>query len=84
MKRLLNSPISIDSNTIVFDGQEIQGNTLFRPGILEFSPDLIPNNYVIIINKEKNRIIGSGLLTVGSKFIENSKTGRVAKINEKN
>jgi archaeosine synthase len=83
VKRLLDSPISIDSNIIVFDGQKIQGNTLFRPGILEFSPDLIPNSCVAIINKEKNDLIGTGVLTVGSKFIENSKTGRVVKINEK-
>jgi archaeosine synthase len=84
VNRLFHSPFSIDSNLIVFDGHKIQGNTLFRPGILEFSPDLIPNNYVIIIDKEKKGIIGTGKLIVGSRFIKNSKTGRVVEINEKN
>ena len=83
LKRMVQVPFSIDSNTIVFDGQEIQGNTLFRQGILEFSSDLIPNNYAIIIDKEKKEIIGTGMLIVGSNFIKNSKTGRVVKINEK-
>ena len=83
LKRIVQVPFSIDSNIIVFGGQEIQGNNLFRQGILEFSPDLIPNNYVIIIDEEKKEIIGTGKLIVGSNFIRNSKTGRVVEINEK-
>ncbi len=83
LKRMVQSPFSIDSNIIVFDGQEIQGNNLFRQGILDFSSDLISNNYAIIIDKEKKEIIGTGKLIVGSNFIKNSKTGRIAEINEK-
>jgi len=83
LKRMAHVPFSIDSNIIIFDGQEIQGNTLFRQGVLDFSSNLIPNNYVIIIDKEKKEIIGTGNLIVGSNFIRNSKTGRVVKISEK-
>ncbi|MHA1985944.1 MAG: DUF5591 domain-containing protein [Promethearchaeota archaeon] len=83
LKRMAQVPFSIDSNIIVFDGQEIQGNTLFRQGVLDFSSNLISNNFVIIIDKEKKEIIGTGMLIVGSNFIRNSKTGRVVKISEK-
>ncbi|MFX1315970.1 MAG: DUF5591 domain-containing protein [Promethearchaeota archaeon] len=81
--RINPDPHSIKSNFIVFNGKEISGNTLFRAGILDFSTDLIPNNYVIILDKEKKNIIGIGKLLVGSNFIKNSKTGRIAKIYEK-
>jgi archaeosine synthase len=83
LKKMVQSPFSMDSNIIVFNGQNIQGSNLFRQGILEFSSDLISNNYAIIIDKEKKEIIGTGLLTVGSNFIRNSKTGRVVEISEK-
>ena len=83
LESMVQLPSYIDSNIIIFDGQNIQGSNLFRQGILEFSSDLISNNYVIIINKEKTEIIGTGMLIVGSNFIRNSKTGRVVKIIEK-
>ncbi|MHA2088097.1 MAG: DUF5591 domain-containing protein [Promethearchaeota archaeon] len=83
LKRMIQSPYTIDSNIIVFDGNNIRGNHLFRQGILEFSPDLISNNCVIIVDKEKKEIIGTGTLTMGSSFIQNSKTGRVVEIREK-
>ena len=44
--------------------------------------DLIPDNYVIVLDKNKNNIIALGELLVGSNFIKNSKIGRVAKIYE--
>ncbi|MFX1312892.1 MAG: DUF5591 domain-containing protein [Promethearchaeota archaeon] len=83
INRLYQAPYSIDSNTIVFDGDHIKGNTLFRRGIIDFSQDLIPNNFVFILNKEKKDVIGTGNLIVGANFIEKSKTGRVVKINDK-
>jgi archaeosine synthase len=83
MKRLAQKPFSIDSNIIVFDGQKIQGTNLFRAGVLDYSPNLIPNNHVIIINKEKTNIIGVGKLIVGTNFMRNSKTGRIVEIYEK-
>jgi archaeosine synthase len=83
LERMVQFPFSSDSNTIIFDGQNIQGNTLFRQGILEFSSDLISNNYTIILDKEKKEIIGTGMLIVGVDFIKNSKSGRVVKISEK-
>ncbi|MFX1455342.1 MAG: DUF5591 domain-containing protein [Promethearchaeota archaeon] len=82
-KRMVKLPFSMDSNVISFDGKELRGNTLFRQGIIGFSLDLIPSNFAIIINKEKKEIIGTGKLHVGSNFIKNSKTGRVAEIVEK-
>ncbi|MEE9376979.1 MAG: DUF5591 domain-containing protein [Candidatus Lokiarchaeia archaeon] len=82
LRRLIQSPSTINSHYIVFDGDEIQGNTLFRKGVLEYSSDLIPNGQVIIVNKERKKIIGSGELIVGSNFLKNSKNGRIAKIYE--
>ncbi|MFX1571918.1 MAG: DUF5591 domain-containing protein [Promethearchaeota archaeon] len=83
INRLVKTPYSIDSNTIVFDANFIRGNTLFRKGIIAFSRNLIPNNFTYVLNKDKNDIIGTGNLLVGSNFIKNSKTGRVVKINDK-
>jgi len=83
VKRLIQKPFSIDSNIIVFDGQKIQGTNLFRTGILDYSTNLIPNNHVIILNKEKTNIIGIGKLIVGTNFMRNSKTGRIVEIYEK-
>jgi len=56
---------------------------LFRAGVLDYSNDLIPNNGVVIFNKAKDEIIGTGKLLVGHNFIKNSRTGRIAKIIEK-
>ena len=71
------------SNILVFNDKQIRGNTLFRPGILEFSNNLIPSNYVIVLDQDKQNIVGVGQLIVGSNFIKNSKTGRIAKIYER-
>ncbi|MFX1488037.1 MAG: DUF5591 domain-containing protein [Promethearchaeota archaeon] len=70
-------------NKIVFDGEFIMGSTLFRAGIIEYSLDLLPENDVLIINKEKSDVIGVGTMIVGSNFLKNSKTGRIVEINEK-
>ena len=78
----LLAPFSDLSNFIVFDGKKITGNTLFRPGVLEFSLNLIPNNNLIILDKDKENIIGMGHLIVGSNVIKNTKTGRVAIVYE--
>ncbi|MFX0041687.1 MAG: DUF5591 domain-containing protein [Candidatus Hodarchaeota archaeon] len=83
IKRITEDLISIKSNYVIFDGDKIKGNTLFRSGILDWSLDLIPNNHVIILDKMRNKIIGIGELLVGSNFIKNSKEGRIVKIYEK-
>ncbi|MFX1426206.1 MAG: DUF5591 domain-containing protein [Promethearchaeota archaeon] len=83
MNRLDQKPFSMDSNTIVFDGEIIRGNNLFRTGILDYSLNLIPESYVNIIDKARNNIIGVGKLIVGANFIKNSKTGRIVEIYEK-
>ncbi len=80
-KRIL--PFLIKSNVIVFNGEKFSGNNLFRPGILEYSPGLIPLEQVIILNKEKNDVIGLGQMIVGAKFLEHTKTGKVVKIHER-
>ncbi len=82
LERLVHSHHSINTNYIVFDGEEIQGNTLFRTGILDYSLDLIPSNQVVILEKGKKKVIGCGELIVGSNFLKNSKSGRIVKINE--
>jgi archaeosine synthase len=81
--RLVQKPYSLESNIIVFDGQLINGNTLFRQGVLDYSSNLVPNNYALILNKEKTNIIGIGKLIVGSNFLKNSTTGKIVEINEK-
>lgn len=83
MNRLDQTPFSIDSNLIVFDGKNIRGNNLFRAGILDYSLNLIPESYVRIIDKDRINIIGVGKLIVGTNFIKNSKTGRIVEIYEK-
>jgi archaeosine synthase len=82
LERLIHSYQSLDANYIVFDGEEIKGNTLFRAGVLDYSRDLIPSNQVVILDKRKKKIIGSGELIVGSNFIKKSRSGRIVKINE--
>jgi len=76
-------PLSENSNYIVFDGQKINGNTLFRPGIVSFSPNLVPKDISVIFDKNKEKIIGLGSLIVGSNYIKNSKTGRIVNVYEK-
>ena len=71
------------SNILVFNGEKIRGNTLFRIGVLECSPNLSPNEQVVILDNEKKNVIGIGQLLVSSNFIKNSKTGRIAKIYDK-
>ncbi len=68
---------------IIFDGENIGGNTLFRPGVIDFSDDLKPNNFAFIWNKTKEEIIGIARMLVGSPYIKNSNTGPIAKIYEK-
>jgi len=76
-------PFSENSNYIVFDGQKINGNTLFRPGINSFSPSLVPKDIIVIFDKNKEKIIGLGSLIVGSNYIKNSKTGKIANVYDK-
>lgn len=83
MKSIAQKPFSIDSNMIIFDGESIRGNNLFRIGILDYSLNLIPENYVAVIDKERSNIIGVGKLVVGSNYLKNSKTGKVVEIYEK-
>jgi archaeosine synthase len=82
LERFIASRQSIDVNSIVFDGEEIKGNTLFRAGVLDYSSDLIPYNQVVILDKKKKKVIGSGELIVGSNFMRHSKSGRIVRINE--
>ena len=83
MKSIAQKPFSLDSNMIVFDGESIRGNNLFRIGVLDYSLDLIPGNYVAVIDKLRNNIIGVGRLVVGANYLKNSKTGKVVEIYEK-
>ncbi|MHA1526945.1 MAG: DUF5591 domain-containing protein, partial [Promethearchaeota archaeon] len=77
------SPFSSFTKIIIFNGDKIKGNTLFRPGILDYSSELYPRDNVIILDQHKKNVIGVGNMIVGSNFIRNSMTGRVAKIYER-
>jgi len=76
-------PLREQTNVIVFDGQNINGNTLFRPGIINFSPNLVPKDLTLIFDKNQEKIIGLGSLIVGSNYIKNSKTGKIVNVYEK-
>lgn len=78
----LLAPFSELAKFIVFNGKKMSGNTLFRPGVLEFSRNLIPYDNVIILDEDKENIIGVGHVIVGSNVIRNTKTGRVAIVYE--
>jgi len=76
-------PLREQTNVIVFDGQKINGNTLFRPGIIKFSPTFVPKDLALILDKNQEKIIGLGSLIVGSNYIKNSKTGKIVDVYEK-
>lgn len=69
-------------NTITFDGDQLKGSTLFRPGIKDYGDSLQPSDIVIFIDGSKRKIIGMGTMLVGSEFIKNSKSGKIANIYE--
>ncbi len=77
-------PLDKINNVIVFNGDLIKGTTIFRPGILEYSSNLQPNDLVVILNNSKDKVIGMGTMLVGTNFIKNSKTGRIVDIYESN
>jgi len=77
------NPLMNISNIIVFDGDRINGSTLFRPGIIEFSENLSPNSQVIILDKNKKKVIGVGEMIVGSNFLKKSTIGRIVNVYEK-
>jgi len=68
---------------IIFDGKQLKGSTLFRPGILEYSLDLTPRGSAVIWDNEKQTIIGITRMIVGASFLKNSKSGRIADIIKK-
>ncbi|MFW9951055.1 MAG: DUF5591 domain-containing protein, partial [Candidatus Thorarchaeota archaeon] len=70
-------------NKIIFDDDKITGTTLFRPGVLHFNSELKPGQIVIILNKSKERVIGIGRLLIGSNYIKNTISGKIADIYEK-
>jgi len=74
------APFDSLTKFLVFDGEKIEGSTLFRPGVIDYSQGLIPEEIAPILNKNKTEIIGLGQLVVSSNFIKNSKTGRIAKV----
>lgn len=70
------------TNYIVFDGASIRGNTLFRPGIKKHPENLLPNQIICILDKNKENVIAMGEMIVSSTFIENSTSGRIVKLYE--
>ncbi|TXT58457.1 MAG: Archaeosine synthase [Promethearchaeota archaeon] len=70
------------SKYIIFDGESIRGNTLFRPGIKEWDQNLVPHDQVIIFDKDKKEVIGTGRMIIGSKSIKKTESGRVVKLYE--
>ncbi|MFO8018498.1 MAG: DUF5591 domain-containing protein [Promethearchaeia archaeon] len=79
-KRL--KPLEDLQNLIIFNGDNLRGNTLFKPGILDYDKNLQPNEIVIISNETKEKIVGVGKMIVGSNYIKNTQSGRVVKLYE--
>ncbi|MBN1214076.1 MAG: DUF5591 domain-containing protein [Candidatus Lokiarchaeota archaeon] len=70
------------SNYLIFDGIKINGNTLFKPGILEIKPNIHPNDNVCIFDKSKENIIAVGNMIVSSQYVKNTNFGRVVDLYE--
>lgn len=70
------------TNYVIFDGNTIRGNTLFRPGIKDIPPTLLPNQNICIFDKNKENVVAMGDMIVSSKFIYNSTSGRIVKLYE--
>ena len=76
-------PLRERTNTVIFDGENFNGNTLFRPGIIDFSPNLVPKDLTLIFDENQEKLIGLGSMIVGSNYIKNSKTGKIVDVYEK-
>ncbi|MEJ2294490.1 MAG: DUF5591 domain-containing protein [Candidatus Lokiarchaeota archaeon] len=76
-------PFDKNINYLVFDGEKVKGSNLFKPGVIEFSPKILPRNNVIIVNKTMQKIIAVGNAVIGSNMIKNIKRGIVAEVYEK-
>jgi predicted RNA-binding protein (TIGR00451 family) len=76
-------PYKSDGNYLVFDGEKVKGSNLFRPGVIEFSPNILPQSNIAILDKNKQKIIAVGNAIIGSNNIRNIKKGIVAEIYEK-
>ncbi len=72
-----------NNNYLVFDGEKIKGSNLFRPGVIDFSPNILPQSNIAILDKYKQKIIAVGNAVIGSNNIRNIKKGIVAEIYEK-
>ncbi len=70
------------SKFLVFDGNKIKGNTLFRPGIKNYPANLLPTENVCIFDQDKTDIIAMGNMIVSSNIIKNSNSGRIVKLYE--
>jgi len=75
-------PLNDIENFVVFNGDRINGNTIFRQGLVEYGRDLQPNDLVIVLNATKEKIVGMGTMLVGTEFIKNSKTGKIVDVYE--
>ena len=76
-------PFNGNENFIIFDGEIITGSNLFRPGIVDYSSNIIPNSNVFILDKSRQHVIAVGNSIIGSNNIRNTKKGIVAAIYEK-
>ena len=65
---------------LIFNDKQVKGSTLFRPGIFEYSLDLKPKEYAMIWDNEKQNIVAIAKMIVGTSFLKNSKSGRIAEI----
>ena len=65
---------------LIFDGKQVKGSTLFRPGIIEYSLDLKPKEFAMIWDNEKQNIIATARMIVGASFLKHSKSGKIAEI----
>jgi archaeosine synthase alpha-subunit len=71
------------NNWVTFNGEELIGSTIFKPGIIDVGSDLSPNDEVLIFNNDKTKLLGVGRLQIPSHDIQQIKNGAIVVIRKK-
>ena len=69
-------------NLVVFDGEKLEGSTLFAVGITNADNNIRPTDEVIIVNK-KNELLGVGEAILSGKDMSILNSGAAVKIRQK-
>ncbi|NHJ84844.1 MAG: hypothetical protein FK734_05245 [Asgard group archaeon] len=67
---------------ITFEGEKLEGSTLFAVGVVDADPEIRPTDAIVIVDKQNN-LLGIGQAILSGKDILQLKNGPVAKIKQK-